>query len=597
MTNQTQSDSIFLATTALEDFWDTSKPITFLGEWCLLYERREYWRIFGGNQIKNQYEHVDAGENAYKFVNNLYEKLLPLLGEKLNDIHAKSHSDRYWRILLGPWLHLYLSAVYDRFLHLTKAIEEIPNFTTIGLSTASFVVPTDTLGFACLLSEDSYNLQLYTKLLHALGKEFPCKEATVQRSSSYGKLLKNTWQRKLISYAIKLFANVSTKLFKTILLRNPYFSKSIETQLIIHNFGRILPCWNQINSCHEFDLDSKKRNKLKKIEVGHDEFEQCLVSILFSDVPQCFIEGYSAVENEKSKNYPEYTSAILSANGWYYDEIFKQWSAAAAEDGVILLGTQHGGNYGCLKNMASEDHEMAIVDNYYSWGWGQPDSDPKVIPMPATKLMGRTEIGADNSKHGILWAATSSQRYVVQFPFLPSDFQQYLDWQLQFGALLSEEMVKITRFRPHYENYGWGTVERIRKSIPDIQIESWDKPFQQSLENCRLYVCDHLSTTFAEALALNKPTLLFWNPLTTKLRPEAQPIFDSLRECEILFDTPQTAALAVNNIYQDVAAWWNLSKRQEAVRKFCTKFARTSPNAIALWGDELTRVAELKSSL
>ena len=136
----------------------------------------------------------------------------------------------------------------------------------------------------------------------------------------------------------------------------------------------------------------------------------------------------------------------------------------------------------------------------------------------------------------------------------------------------------------------------MKDCIPDIQIESWDQPFQLSLENCRLYVCDHLSTTFAEALALNKPSLLFWNPLTTQLRPEAQAHFDSLRECGILFDTPQTAALVVGSVYEDVAAWWNHPEKQKAVQSFCATFTRTSPEAITLWSDELLKAAEFKSS-
>ncbi len=592
-----QTDEVFLATTALEEFWDVSKPIVFLGEWCLLYERRSYWEKLNGRLLASPYDNVDAAENAYGYVNRIYEKILPALGEKLNSIHGKSYSNRYWRILLGPWLQLYLSVVYDRFVHIKKAVDEFPNFTTIGLSAESFVMPADTLDFACFLSEDSYNLQLCTKILRTFGKEFSCKKTVVPCNPLYGKLLKNSWQRKSISYVLKVFAEVSAKFGKTTLLRNPYFSKQLELQLIARNFGRILPSWNQINPCSRFELDNAKRNALRATEIGTDEFEQCLSAMLFSDLPQCFVEGFGAVKNEACRNHPKRTNAIFSANGWYYDEAFKQWAAASAEAGSLLLGTQHGGVYGCLKNMPSEDHETAIVDYYYSWGWERTDCAAQVISMPATKLTGRKEIGSDNNKQGIFWAATSSQRYVVQLPFLPAHFQKYLAWQIRFAKALPAEAMKETRFRPHYENYAWGTVERMKDCIPDIQIEFWDEPFQVSLENCRLYVCDHLSTTFAEALAVNKPTVLFCNPQTNRLRPEAQPYFDLLRDCGILLDTPEAAAAVVADVYKDVESWWNVPGRQKAVRTFCERFARTSPDAITLWGNELTRVSESQSSL
>ena len=594
--SDTQTDTVFLATTALEEFWDVSKPMVFLGEWCLLYERRSYWEKINGRLLTSPYDKADAAENAYGYVNRLYEQILPVLGAKLNSIHGKSYSDRYWRILLGPWLQLYLPVVYDRFVHMKQAVDQYPNFTTIGLSATSFVVPTDTLDFACFLSEDSYNLQLYTKILGVLGKEFPCKETGIPRNPLYGKLLKNSWQRKSVSYALKIFASVSAKLFRTTLLRNPYFPKQIEIQLASKKMGRILPNWNQVIPCPQFQYDSNKRHVLRAVQVGDDEFGRCLSAMLFSDMPQCFVEGFCAVEDDARHLYPKKTEAIFSANSWYYDESFKQWAGMSAEKGTLLLGTQHGGIYGGLKNMPSEDHETAIVDYYYSWGWERTDCPAKVIAMPATKLAGRKEIGADNHKQGILWAATSSQRNVVQLPFLPAHFQEYLAWQIRFAKALPLETMREMRFRPHCENYAWGTVERMKDCIPDIRVESWELPFQTSLENCRLYVCDHLSTTFAEALAANKPTVLFCNPQTNRLRPAAQPYFDLLRECGILFDTPEAAASTVASAYDDVEAWWNTPERQKVVRTFCDRFARTSPDAITAWSKELIRVSELQSS-
>jgi putative transferase (TIGR04331 family) len=153
----------------------------------------------------------------------------------------------------------------------------------------------------------------------------------------------------------------------------------------------------------------------------------------------------------------------------------------------------------------------------------------------------------------------------------------------------------LTRFRPHRETYEWGILERMKDCAPNIRIDSWDVPFQESLDNCRLYVCDHLSTTFIEALAANKPTVLYWSPEANRLRPEAQPYFELLKEAGVLFDTPEAAASAVATVYDDVATWWNEPQRQVAIRKFCERFARTSPDAITIWSNELTRVSDLPS--
>ena len=136
-------------------------------------------------------------------------------------------------------------------------------------------------------------------------------------------------------------------------------------------------------------------------------------------------------------------------------------------------------------------------------------------------------------------------------------------------------------------------ISRLRDSCPNLEVETWDVPFQESLRSCRLYVCDHFSTTFAEALAANKPTILFWDPKANALRPEAQSFYDLLRAQGILFDTPEAAAVAVNRVYDDVEAWWNEPERQKALQLFCHQFARNTPDALALWQAEFAAVAAI----
>lgn len=346
-------------------------------------------------------------------------------------------------------------------------------------------------------------------------------------------------------------------------------------------------------------LNDDIRKNLQNIGLGEDEFEQCLSAMLFADMPICFVENFHGVSRDAQNVYPKSPNAIFSANSWYYEEEFKQWAAKSAEKGSLLIGTPHGGSYGGLLDMPSENHEAAIVDRYYSWGWTRTDCAAKVIPFPASKLTGRKKIGASNLKVGILWAATSSSRYLLQFPSLPKFFYDYIAWQGRFAKTLNLQLVSAARLRPHREDDGWGIIPRIKECVPSIGIETWDIPFQDSLANCRLYVCDHFSTTFAEALAANQPTILFWDNQANELRSEAQPYYDLLRTAGILFDSPERAGEAVNQVYDDVESWWNDPERQNAVMIFCEQFARNSPDAIKLWVDEFRRIdatLELKSA-
>lgn len=585
---------VFLATTALEEFWDTTKPIIFLGEWCLLYSRRSFWEPLNGQLLKSPFDNAKAGHAAYHYVNEIYEQILPLLGSALNTLHGKCYSQRYWRIVLGPWAQYYLSVIYDRYIHLKNALEKYPDLTTIVLLEDSFIVPSDTADFiSYVVMEDSFNLQIYTKILGALGKTFPSKKVRIERDYFRDKPAGISWKRKIAGTLAKTYTSVGAKLSQSIFLRSAYFSKTSESHLLIKTFGKVFPVTPPFARQAVPTSYNDIRKNLLNIDMGHGEFEQCLSAILFSDMPKCFVEEFCYVNSEAQNAYPQTPKAIFSANAWYFEETFKQWAAISAEKGTLLLGTPHGGSYGGLANMPSENHETAIVDRYYSWGWERADCVAEVIPFSATKLAGRKIIGSSNQKSGILWVTTIHPRYLYQLPLLPQCFHEYLSWQCCFARTLSRKILANLRIRPHREDYGWDIFQRLNECIPGMSMETWDVPFQESIVNCRLYVCDHCSTTFAEALAVNKPTILFWNPQANELRPEAQPYYDLLRKNGILFDTPESAGKAVNQIYDDVETWWNDPERQNAVASFCERFAQNSPNAIEMWAAELKKIAAM----
>jgi len=133
--------------------------------------------------------------------------------------------------------------------------------------------------------------------------------------------------------------------------------------------------------------------------------------------------------------------------------------------------------------------------------------------------------------------------------------------------------------------------ERLKTTYPEIDIDIWNRSFFKSLASCRLFICDNLASTFIDALALNKPTLLFWNPETNILRPEAEGYYRDLKREGVLYHNPEEAATALNSVYDDVEGWWDESQRKTAVGKFCREFALTSRNAVKEWAQELNRVA------
>lgn len=584
----------FLATTAIESCWDTTKSILFLGSWCQLYSRKSFIEKLDWRLMDSPFQGVSNTNDAYIYIDDIYEKTLPFIVKALNSTHQTNFSLRYWRIVVGPWLRNYIAVVYDRFVHITKALEEYPDLSTITLSENSFVVHLDTSSFQDAVSEDLYNLQIYSKIFLLLGKKFPSKNFEIKSSSCYWKPTKWNLKRSLTSKYTSLCRFISLIFFSSpVIFNNSYFSRKIEFRLLLRSFGRfIFERGSENINLKSRQYDASMRGIFKKVSYKGDDFSKCLASMLFSDIPKCFVEDYQSIREIGKNKYPNTVKAIFSANAWYCDEVFKCWSAERAENGAPLLGAQHGGNYGVLSDMEALDHEIKIVDYYYSWGWKRAHCFANVIPIPSVKLMGRKIIGASNSKEGILLVTTSCPRYLVKPFLLPSAFNNYMQWTKRFSEALPKDLLSLLCVRPHFQDFGWNFVQRLKESIPNLKLDSWNNTFLKSIEEHRLYACDHISTTFIEALAANKPTILFWDPKDNQLLPEAKYYFDMLRKSGILFDSPEAAAKAIGHIYDDVESWWNDSDRQKTISIFCDQYGRTSTNAIDLWINELHRIVD-----
>lgn len=584
------TEHVFLATTALEEFWDTTLPIVFLGPWCTRFTKAHVWHSLRHCMIESPWNDSGARVAALDDCNRAYEETLSSLGCALNHVHDCAHSIRYWRILLGPWLQYYIAATYDRFTCIQAALDKFPNLTTIRLSSDAYEVPVDTIEFDEWMKTDVYNLQLYSQILEFVGKQFPGKSRRVRQGApakSYAFSVS-----RMASRLLNLVGTVAP-VDKSILLHRSYFPWRAELQLLTRTHGAVRRIVPYEKRPAPVPLQNDMREEIRGALPASGGFLSYLRWSVPQALPQCFAESYGSMRNFVNANFPAAPKAIFTANAEYYDEPFKFWAAAAVDDGSMLLGTVHGTRYGAASWMRAEEHELAVFDRYYSWGWERKGKPAVVVPMPAPKLIANTKVKASNAKTGILLCGTTAPRYLREFPFSPQQFDEYLNWQARFLNCVDVNIRKQLRFRPHREDQGWDIVQRATSHIPELQIEGWDIPFLRSLDSCRLYVCDHCSTTFGEALAINKPTILFWNYEGNELREGAQPFFEELRKGEILYYDPEEAAAAVNRVYSDVQTWWSDPGRQRIRQRFCHRFARTSPRAILEWAAEFERMQRM----
>src|SRR3989339_754150 len=287
----------FLITTALEEFWDTSRPVLFLGEWCRRFSRKSAWGSLGNNLVSVNWDRGNGLVEAYESVSAIYEKSLTELSHSLNTIHDTKHSAVYWRLVLGPWLLHYISALYDRHSQLDRAFLSDPALKTIGLDESDFITPADTQDFVNLSGNDLYNLQIYTRMLssvpewesalESVRKYKHCDDPAVSRFS-----LKKT-AKKFIKDAFSCAERIYCGKKVPVIFSEAYFPAFAEKKISFKLGRKILFLKNDYHDFSDLKVNAVLRAKMKNIRCGNDRFSLLLDKLIPFDMPKCFIEGYS----------------------------------------------------------------------------------------------------------------------------------------------------------------------------------------------------------------------------------------------------------------------------------------------------------------
>ena len=104
-----------LVTTAIEDTWGADEHIVFLGEWCRQYDRKKIWSKRSHEVLPFIWTDRQKFENDYLYLEDLYERVLDKFCIVLNDINNTNHKIKYWRMIIGPWLLIYISILWERW--------------------------------------------------------------------------------------------------------------------------------------------------------------------------------------------------------------------------------------------------------------------------------------------------------------------------------------------------------------------------------------------------------------------------------------------------------------------------------------------------
>jgi putative transferase (TIGR04331 family) len=590
---------VFLATTALSQFWDKDQEILFLGSWCTRYDCRSDWETLRYQVMPSPWNDRRRYYEATLYVDELTERFLKHVSSHLNSVHGTTHSVRYWRVVIGPWLFHYLHAVYDRYIHLTEAFRHNPALETILLSPQSFRVPRDMGELMQFVSEDAYNLQIVSQVLQEMGHTFPNLALKGTRREN-GESPEKKGRYAAVKKAAERGSRFAERAISGFLgerwqvaLCGMYCPRSSLWAVALRMGLRALPFevrseWSGMIPSSRFD---ERRNCLEAFPASN-EFERVFARLLARNCPALYLEAYPWARAETLKRHRRMPSTIVSAIGWYFNEPFKFFAAEAMEKGSRLLAIQHGGGYGIFRFSPPELHESRLADSFMAWGWASNEGgasrnlpSPKLsssfLPAPSS----RTVIPKHKT---ILFVATEHPRYLYRFHSTPvgSQWEGYFDWQCRFLSALPHRLRAAVRFRANPSEYGHFFPKRLAERFGEVQWDVGGK-FSQRVKEVSLVVVDHCATTFLEALLANVPVIVFWDPYLWEIRDQAEPYFNSLYKAGVWWNSPEAAAAKVVLVSEDPWAWWGCNEVQDARQCFVDRFALAREGWLDDWADAL----------
>lgn len=577
---------MFLVTTAIPEFRPREDPSVLLGPWCL--DGRTAAPADGA-MLPNIWDDRRLLRDSARICTEKYAVLRSRLAAKLNGIHGVDGSDRYWDILIGPWLTYSIHHYYDRLIQVRAALRLHPGLTSLTLDSADYVTPTDSADFLRLFTSDYYNLQIYSQVLSHLGVKTETARTPLTARLKQGRpasppprlraRLAGLFRSACDAAVRRGFASTATDQL--------YPSGSLLWTFVARSRFSALPF-------HPAPLPAPPAPSRDGLRAGlasiaaDDEFERLFVSALPYSFPALFLEGYAAARAQTEQAYPLPPRLAFVGSSMYYEDPVKFAVAEWSRKGSRVLGFQHGGQYGTAEYSLAEEHERRISDRYFTWGWSAQENDPKLGDLPVPKYSeGRRRRPfpwSESSRDILVVCAEGLKNAHHLFPYpMGGQWDRYFDWRCRFiGALPAERRPRL-RIRHSPNEYGWRQKERLAARFPAVRLDDVGVPFTRSCDEARWVVTDHPGTTFLECLALNRPGTHYWDPELWELRPAAVPLFEELRAAGIVHYSPEDAARFIAETDDTVRSWWQSPRVQSARARFVETYARTSDDWASDW--------------
>lgn len=564
-----------------EQCWKFDRPIVFLGDWCIPYSMESKVKNLDYKVAKANWPSLAIRKKEQALIKRSYQSLLTQLHLILNHYHKVNYSERFWEILLGHWLEVFLNVISDRYHNLERCnLEYQITGATFSYSEEISLAPKDFGAWLRLLGDYTYdNLLLLEVIETAKDFRFPVEKInTTKITTDKNSKIKKIRFRKQLA---KIYKKVITYTVrdKDFFMLNTYLraSTEIKLQLRLKQFPKK---WTEVKFECLATSDLSLRKSLGS-QIGFnpaDKEIKLATELMFKFLPICYLEGFDELNKVVTKlPWPKNPASIFTSNSFYTDELFKLYTALKCEKGSIYVVGQHGNCYG-TNYFFNFPIEEKTPDKFITWGWSY---ESKQLPGFIFSNVGKSY--KHDPEGGVLLVESLFDRPRINpRDYISVNYPSYFDTQLQFVSHLNQEIKDaiLVRFHSGHKESGRNDLERWKDFNPNIKLDLGKTSFKLLVANSRLVVFSYESTGLLELLSQNIPTIVFWTGGFDSINEQAKPYYRLLSECGILHFSSESAAAKVNGIWEHVNNWWYSDHVQKNRREFCNIYAKTSNQGV-----------------
>ncbi len=573
-----ESKKTLLISTALESTWDEKFPILFLGEWCRFYSRRHVWGKLDHEVLVYHWEDRDKLARDYHLLEDLFERLLAALGERMNAIHGKNESPGYWRIVLSPWLMSYVAVLFDRWEVLRQAFDRPGvSYVTRRVEGRPDVAREHNEHYG-LVASDEWNAKLFQRILdyeydgrveYLQGPEAkadvgPGEEpeviAAIQKKPAPVSVLKSLIVKLIyggldfLERARYVLGSKKVRVF----LYHSYFAPK-ELARISRELKQ-----NSLLGFEGFHFEYKGEANSSEREVpfifdARNQFEAFCAEFILRDIPVVYLEAFAALE-KSLKRVPIEAEIIATANAHFTSDAFKVWVAEKIKTGSKYFILTHGGGFpiGLWLFNHEEKSSHKLLTWFREYHGNQEQLPPnKPLPnwySPESKYL--TVVGVEMVRY------TNRVETCSMGPLILRSF----DHTREFVEGLNESASSNLKIKP-YPNKGWETQQRFTDLFGSEHVDG-KSDYYSVMRQTRLIVCTYPGSNLSEAMASGIPVMLVYASRYWEVIPEAAELIDAMSKAGILHTDPALAARHANRIWDDPLKWWNEPEVVAARKKY-----------------------------